>query len=70
MRHKHRFVATPLTGQNMATGKESLFGWQVRCEVCYKQIKEGNVIEEIKASSWREVVPKGMLVNIVFGSGV
>lgn len=66
MKHKHRFVAWPLTGQNMASGKEGLIGWKLECEHCYKQAKTGDNIEEIKQSHWREIVPKAKLVNLVY----
>lgn len=63
-RHKHRFVAIPITGQNAGTGKEKMFGWRVECEVCYKPAELGDIVEEIKASHWREVKPENELVSI------
>lgn len=64
-KHKHRFVATPITGKNAATGKETLFNWKVACEICHKQAQSGDTIEEIKASWWKEIMPKGKLVSII-----
>lgn len=65
MKHKHRFVAIPFTGQNAFDGKEAMFGWKVECEICYKQAKSGDLVEEIKQSWWKEIVPKSKLVSIV-----
>jgi hypothetical protein len=68
-RHKHRFIAIPITGQNAWTGKEALFGWRLECEICYKQAKPGDTIEEIKSSWWKEIVPESKLVNIIVPEG-
>jgi len=64
MRHQHRFVATPITGQNAGNGKEALFGWRVECDKCHKIAKDGDIIEEIRASWFKEIVPKSKLVHI------
>lgn len=64
MRHKHRFVAMPITGENAGNGKEDLLGWRVECETCGKLAKSGDTIEEIRASQRREIVPINKLVNV------
>ena len=46
-------------------GKEALFNWRVECEICHKQAKSGDLVEEIKQSWWKEIVPENKLVNIV-----
>lgn len=63
-KHKHRFVATAITGRNM-TGKECILGWRINCEQCNKQAKEGDLLEEIKASWWKEIIPKSKPINII-----
>jgi len=63
-RHNHRFIAIPITGQNAWNGKEGMLGWKVECELCYKQAKSGDMVEEIKASHWKGVVPQAKLVSI------
>lgn len=65
MRHKHKFVATPITGKNVWSGKEELFGYHLECEVCYKQAKAGDVIEEVKSSWWKEIIPEARQINYV-----
>lgn len=64
-RHKHRFVAVPMTGQNMWSGKEALFGYSLYCEHCYKSAKSGDMIEEVKASWWKEIVPEAKAINYI-----
>ena len=66
MKHAHRFIATPITGQGAHNGRETLFGWRVECERCYKKPKTGDIIEEIKPSWWGEIVPKSKLVSIPY----
>ncbi|KKN23693.1 hypothetical protein LCGC14_0902520 [marine sediment metagenome] len=68
MRCKHRFVATPITGQSMV-GKEVLLGERVECEHCYKRAKAGDTVEAIRASWWKEIIPKGLSINITLGEG-
>ena len=65
MRHQHRFVAIPITGKNAWTGKEGMLGWKVECEHCYKKPNPGDIVEEIKPSWWKEIVPEAKLVHIV-----
>ena len=64
-RHKHKFVAIPITGQNAGNGKESLFGYKFQCEQCYKQAEPGNVIVEVKQSWWKEIMPKAKAINYI-----
>ena len=65
MKHKHRFIAIPFTGQNALTGKEDLFGFHLECEHCYKQAKTGDKIMEIKKSWWGEVIPQTKPIDYV-----
>ncbi|MBA7581212.1 hypothetical protein ES708_23114 [subsurface metagenome] len=65
MKHKHRFVAIPITGQNAWDGKEGLFGYRFECEHCGKFAKEGDTIEEVKQSWLKEIMPESKLVNYV-----
>ncbi|KKM91590.1 hypothetical protein LCGC14_1227020 [marine sediment metagenome] len=65
-RHTHRFTAVPITGRGTHDGKEGLFGWRVECEHCGKKPQSGDVVEEIKTSWWKEIVPENKLVNIVY----
>lgn len=62
-RHKHRFVAIPITGQNAWNGKEALFGYRLECEHCYKKAKAGDIIVEVKPSPWKEIHPKSVPIN-------
>ncbi len=64
-RHQHRFVAIPITGQNVWSGKEALFGYHLECEYCYKQARTGDVIVEVKPSWWKEIIPKSIPINYV-----
>ena len=64
-RHKHRFTATPITGKNACDGKEYLFGYRLDCEQCSRQAKPGDVIEEVKASWWKEVIPESKAIHYV-----
>ena len=64
-RHEHKFVAIPITGQNAYNGKESLFGWRVECEHCYKKPKPGDHVVQIKASARKEIIPETQTVDIV-----
>jgi len=63
MKHKHRFVAIPFTGQNAWNGKEALFGYRLECEQCHKKPKAGDAVVEVKASSWKEIYPVPMAIN-------
>ena len=65
MRHKHRFVAIPITGQNAWNGREALFGYRLECEQCGRRAKPGNLIEEVKASHWQEIHPEPVGINYV-----
>ncbi len=65
MGHKHRFVAFPFTGQNAFNGKEALFGYKLECEHCHKLAKPGDIIEELKASWWKEIVPEAKPIHYV-----
>ena len=63
MKHKHRFVAIPFTGQNARNGKEALFGYRLECEQCYKRAKAGDIIVEVKSSHWKEIHPEPITIN-------
>jgi len=60
---RHRFVAYPLTGKNAWTGKETLFGFSVKCEKCHKLGSEQVEIVAIKPSWYREVIPEEITLN-------
>lgn len=63
----HKFVAYPITGEN-ATGKEKLFNYKVQCEKCKKDAKDGDLVEEVKASHWKQIFPKSVKINYILGS--
>ena len=64
-RHKHKFVASPITGKNAWDGKEALFGYRFECEHCGRLAKQGDTIEEVRVSWLKEVIPETRAINYV-----
>jgi hypothetical protein len=60
---RHRFVAYPLTGINVWTGKETLFGFSVKCEKCHKPAPDGVEVMAVNPSWYREVIPEEITLN-------
>jgi len=55
---QHRFVAYPITGINVWTAKETLFGFKVECEKCHKIAPDGAEVIAIKPSWYKQVYPE------------
>ena len=63
MRHQHKYIAIPITGRNVCSGKETLFHWRAECETCHKPAPIGVEVYKIVKSWWAEIVPKDKLLN-------
>ena len=63
MKHKHEFIAVPITGRNVWNGKEDLLGYNFTCKHCHRQAKQGDTITKVIKSHWGEVIPKTKVIN-------